>query len=248
MSYHTTHMEIREVSPDDAEDVRNVALRSLEASYSLSPRSIETAVEEWYDDEEFAEKVADPDVVVLVTEHRGEVAAFSESVVVEATGNADLLWLHVDPHHRGEGIANELFARTRGALEERGVDSIRGLVLEDNTRGNDFYERNGFEKTGESQVEIAGKTYVENIYVERPGALDLVRTAEGDEVYVDTAESERGSNAPFQIVYADRDGERRYGYLCADCDSLVTSMDAMGRLQCSCGNTRKPTRWDAAYM
>ncbi|WP_268105905.1 DUF5816 domain-containing protein, partial [Natronomonas gomsonensis] len=36
---------------------------------------------------------------------------------------------------------------------------------------------------------------------------------------------------------------------CGNCDTLITSMDTMGRLSCEeCGNQLKPTRWDAAYM
>jgi len=41
----------------------------------------------------------------------------------------------------------------------------------------------------------------------------------------------------------------RYGYYCGNCDRLANAMDSMGRVECNeCGNARKPTRWDAAYL
>ena len=73
-------------------------------------------------------------------------------------------------------------------------------------------------------------------------------TADGGTVYVDTSEERIGSEGPFYVVFADADGEERYGYLCAACETLDTAMDTMGRIVCNeCGNTRKPEEWDAAH-
>lgn len=72
--------------------------------------------------------------------------------------------------------------------------------------------------------------------------------ANGDTVYVDRADAERGSEGSFFVVYADADGQRRYGYLCGNCESLSNAMDPMGRIVCNdCPNVRKPTEWDAAH-
>ncbi|MEF8773853.1 MAG: DUF5816 domain-containing protein [Halobacteriales archaeon] len=71
---------------------------------------------------------------------------------------------------------------------------------------------------------------------------------DGGTVYVDETVGERGSEGPFYLVYADRDGERRWGYACGNCGSLGTAMDSMGRITCNdCPNLRKPTEWDAAH-
>lgn len=73
-------------------------------------------------------------------------------------------------------------------------------------------------------------------------------TPEGEEVYVDRTEVERGSKAPFFVAYRSPDGERRYGYFCDNCGSLDNAMDTLGRIECNrCGNLRKHTEWDAAH-
>ena len=61
-------------------------------------------------------------------------------------------------------------------------------------------------------------------------------------------EAERGSVAPFLVVYADEGGRERWGYFCTNCENLDNAMDTMGRVKCNeCGNLRKATRWDATY-
>lgn len=240
-------MDVREATADDGAAIRQVARRSLEASYSLSPTTIEGAIEQWYEDDALATMMDDDSHLLLVADD-GEVVGFTESLVTEEDQEADLLWLHVAPEHRGHGAGEELFEATREALDGRGVDVVRGRVLADNTEGNDFYERHGFEKVGETEVEIDGSSYVENVYVEEVPDLDPVMV-DDRELFVDRADHDRGSKGAFATVYTDPDRVNHYGYFCTNCDELVTSMDTMGRMECtSCGNLRKPTRWDAAYL
>lgn len=78
--------------------------------------------------------------------------------------------------------------------------------------------------------------------------MEPATTADGETVYVSTSEGARGSKGPFYVAYADADGERRYGWVCGNCDGLDTAMDPMGRVECTdCDNRRKPTEWDAAH-
>jgi ribosomal protein S18 acetylase RimI-like enzyme len=242
-------MEVRQSTAADAESVRDVAERSMEASYSLSPSAIEGAVETWYGEEGFGERLDDEDLLMPVAESEDGIVAFSESTVVGDRG--DILWLHVEPMYRGEGIGNELYEATTEALANRGAESFRGRVLADNAQGNAFYERHGLEKAGEGRVEIDGEEYVENIYAEPADgdALLPVTGPGGEELFVDQSDTDRGSKGEFHVVYASSDREARWGFFCNNCESLVTSMDAMGRMKCdTCGNQRRPTRWDAAYL
>lgn len=241
-------MNVREATEGDAEAIREVAETSLGASYTLPPSAIVAAVEEWYGDEAFAEKLADDDRLYLVAEDDGELAGFSESEVVADQG--DILWLHVAPFHRGKGIGIDLFEETWAALEDRGVESVRGMVLADNQEGNDFYEAQGLQRAGEREVEIDDRDYRENVYVsEDTVELGPLTDEDGREVYVDRGDSIRGDEGVFHVVYADRGRETKWGYFCANCDTLVTTMSSMGAVECSnCANVSKPTRWDAAYM
>jgi len=66
-------------------------------------------------------------------------------------------------------------------------------------------------------------------------------------LHVDTDSPEQGSAGVFYPAYTD-DGDR-YGFVCGSCRSSSVCMDTMGRLACAdCGNERKPTQWDAAYL
>ncbi|WP_299237432.1 GNAT family N-acetyltransferase [Natronomonas sp.] len=240
-------MEIREATTDDGSAIRSIALRSMEASYSLSPSTIESAIIQWYGVDNFVETLGDDDVLILVAEVDGEPVAFSESVLVEDRG--DIHWLHVAAMHRGEGIGQELYEATRERLEAAGAEAIRGLVLSMNSGGNRFWQNRGLRKVGEGTVEIDGTAFVENIYVDEEDIELRPIVVDDRELYIDRGDSDRGSSGPFFTVYTDEERENRYSYYCGSCDSLVTSMDTMGRLSCEeCGNQMKPTRWDAAYM
>lgn len=71
---------------------------------------------------------------------------------------------------------------------------------------------------------------------------------EGRTLYVARDEAERGSEAPFFVVYLDEDRDRRWGYFCGHCGSFEDAMDSMGRLQCSsCENFKRADEWDAAH-
>ena len=80
------------------------------------------------------------------------------------------------------------------------------------------------------------------------GALKPIESADGQTRYIDPTESERGSLAPFDVVYAGIDREERWGYYCRACGSVDNAVDTMGRIVCNrCGNMRKAEEWDAAH-
>ncbi len=241
-------MEFREARLVDRPAIRDVARRSLVRSYSIETETIVDAVDEWYDDDRLAERIEDEGDLLLTAVVAGQVVAFSDSTITgEHTG--ELYWIHVDPDYRSRDIGEQLFERTRDRLADRGAQHLHGRVLADNVGGNEFYERHGLVKVGDESVDIADSTYTENIYA-KP-AEDGIEAVEyeGETVYVDHSTQETGSIAPFRMVYIGRDGEDLYGYWCSKCESLANAMDSMGRIQCDeCGNARKATRWDAAYL
>ncbi len=78
--------------------------------------------------------------------------------------------------------------------------------------------------------------------------MDAVTSPEGETVYVDEATAERGSKAPFYVVYLDSDRNDRWGFWCANCETLDTAVDSMGRIECNrCHNLHKAEEWDAAH-
>lgn len=246
-------MEIRRLAPEDTASVRRIARTSLATSYSnlLSQETIMAAVEEWYSEEAFAEYLDSDEMVFLVVDD-DEIIGFSQSHVVENIGKGRILWLHIDPEHRGRGIATNLFEQTQAALKDRGITRLTGLVLADHEEGNQFYASRGFTTLYDRTITIAGEEYSENVYgapgVE-PSELELWVTPEGEDVFIDFEESTLGSDGPFNAVYGGPDRTRRYGWFCANCESVDNAMDSMGHIECNqCGNRRKATRWDAGYL
>ncbi|MFB6140383.1 MAG: GNAT family N-acetyltransferase [Halosimplex sp.] len=243
-------MTVRTATRRDRPAIRDVARRSLQASYSLDPEAIFTAVAEWYEEDRLERTLDDDRRPVLVATREAQVVGFAETELAASGESATVLWLHVDPAYRGEGVGTALFERTRERLEAAGVDRIGARVLSDNADGNEFYRAQGFERVGEDEVEIAGETHRENVYAEAPETgLHSTESGDGDTVYVDESDWDDGSLGRFYTVYADEAGATRYGYFCSNCNRLANAMNAMGRIECGeCGNARKPTRWDAAYL
>jgi ribosomal protein S18 acetylase RimI-like enzyme len=241
-------MEIREADARDSPAIRDVARRSLQASYSLDATAITAAIEEWYDDEAVAEKLADDEQYLLVATVDGQVVGFSESYLTDET-SAQLRWLHVDPNFRGAGYGARLYDKTRTVLAEDDIVSIEGRVLADNADGNAFYREQGLSRVGEETIEIDGQEYTENVYADTDQVGIEAIDVEGETRYVHYGATDQGSQAPFYTVYTDEDTTEVYGYLCGECGSPANAMGAMGGIECDeCGNKRKPTRWDAAYL
>jgi ribosomal protein S18 acetylase RimI-like enzyme len=262
-------MKVREATDTDVAGIRRVAEASLEATYAdqLGEDIVATAAEEWYDPDRVRARLADDTVRYVVIEDDGEVVAFSESELdarqpadgarsetpSSPDGVAAIQWLHVHPDHRGSGFGARLLKRTETTLLEAGANRVEGRVLAANDAGNEFYQAHGYARTGQRTLDIAGESYTEHLYVKLPSGETraLTQEFEVDDGTVSVAydERERGSEAPFYAVYRSADRERRYGFYCANCGSLDNSMGTMGRVQCNdCGNSRKATRWDAAYL
>ncbi|MCG1002418.1 MULTISPECIES: GNAT family N-acetyltransferase [Halobacterium] len=259
-------MKVREATHDDADGIRRVADASLEATYAgqLGEDIVAAAADEWYGTDRLADRLDVADVVFLVVVVDDRVVAFSESELdvrqptgedslESASGVAAIQWLHVHPDHRDEGLGGRLLERTESDLFERGANRVEGRVLAANRAGNEFYRASGYGRTGKRTLDIAGETYTEHLYVNlsegEAAELTEEHEVDGDTVFVAYDERERGSAGPFHAAYNTADREDRYGFYCANCGSLDTTMDAMGRVECGdCGNERKATRWDSAYL
>ncbi len=253
-------MAIREATREDVEAIREVARQSLQTSYAhfLEEETIDDAIEQWYGDGRLEELITDSsnDVFIPVIEAGGEIVAFAQCYLVEFPERVgEIHWLHVDPDHRNEGYGSELYDHAIEHFEDEGIDRFKGFVFAENEAGNEFYERRGFESAYTHTQEIAGEEYVENVWVDLPKGEQYRRAVEphegedGETLYVAYREASVGSQGPFHIAYLDEDLERRYGWFCSVCESFDNAMDASGRVVCNeCGNTRKATRWDAAYL
>jgi ribosomal protein S18 acetylase RimI-like enzyme len=215
----------------------------------LDESTIEQAVDEWYDRDRLESELLSQGTLFLVAMEGGDVVGFSQSDVLPDVPEANVLWIHVDPDHRGSGVGTTLLGRTRERLQELDNETITGFVLAENEEGSEFYRSHGFRKVDERTAEIGGEEFAENVFTDTEKAILEPHEVEGRTLYVNRAESSRGSDAPFYVAFADEDGEDRYGYFCSNCESFDTAMDSMERIRCNdCGNQRKAARWDASYL
>jgi ribosomal protein S18 acetylase RimI-like enzyme len=100
---------------------------------------------------EFQEAFDSERAVMLVAERDGEVVGFAFSTLHEPhpvfdsgpIGELDVLV--VLPAERGRGIGEELVRRSRAALRERGVGTLKVVVMAGNEAALRFYSRLGIE-------------------------------------------------------------------------------------------------------
>lgn len=157
-------MDIRPATAADFEDVRRVARRAWRASIGsvLDDETIDETVAEWYGDDALADTVERPGTAFLVAEDDGDVVGFCHGVVVGDEG--DVLRLSVDPDRWGEGVGTALFDRIREDLVDFNMRRLRAMVLAADDRGAGFFESLGFERTGEAQTQLVGRSVTEDVY------------------------------------------------------------------------------------
>lgn len=254
-------MQFRPARETDIPGIRDVANRSLAASYDdvLDADARQRAVESWYgaesaDGDTFAEELADDLTVVIVAEEDGEAVGFAQAFVADGTPRVGRIeWLHVRPDRRKEGIADRLLDEIESALEEAGAERIEASVVEANEDGRAFYEHHGYELDHTRQVRLAGDrvaelTLVADIESMPEAGVERRETDDGTSVVIAFDESERGSDGPFNPTYLDDDREEHYGWHCSVCDGFDVSIGSMDEFVCNdCGNKRRAMRWDSVY-
>ncbi len=251
-------MEIREAKATDADGIARVARESLHESYDhfIDPDTIDEVVDDWYDESAVNDLVGESATVLLLAEESDDVVGFAQGAIVDGEPPVgELHWLHVDPAERGHEMGVQLLGEMHDRFENRGASVLRGLVLSGNEDGTTFYENNDFEDAGSRSVEVAGDEYEELVYEKAIGeeptekVVQEIAGPEGLTLYVNYSDAERGNDGPFYPTFSDEDFGDRYGWFCGKCETIDNAMDSMGRIECNnCGNRRKATRWDAAYL
>jgi GNAT superfamily N-acetyltransferase len=274
-------MELREAETNDTERIRALIESTLTASYALSPRQIDALLEDSFGEERLEDAFGD-DSVTLAAESTVDGTETTVGGIVEAAhdgdgGTGEVRWLFVDPEHRGEGIGTRLFETAVERLRKQGAERIIATTFEANREGSQFFEQFGFGHTDDRQVELAGETLVEHVYAEHPtetettsesdsedhSDTDLPKTEttngvttatadNGQQMYIDLTEEDSGTEGSFFVAYTDEEHTDQFGYYCANCGSLDTAMDNMGRIECiDCSNVhaeRSDEAYDDSYL
>ncbi|WP_436346168.1 N-acetyltransferase family protein [Natronorubrum sp. FCH18a] len=156
-------MEIRPATPDDREAIRSVARATWHDTYDeLEAETIDATIDDWYGDDELERALSEPGTAFLVAEKDDEIVGFTHGVVTEDEG--DVLRMAVHPAHQHEGIGTALHDRLREDLRDFNMARMRAIDLASNEGGQQFYEEQGFEQTGEGSVEMGGEERKEVVY------------------------------------------------------------------------------------
>lgn len=247
-------MELTTDERQNGETFRDIAGRSIRASYSLSPEQIEAVVHEEFSDDRLEERSRSDDDVVVVAEDDGQIVGFATGTITE-TGDGEIDWLFVAPEARGQEVGTNLFERTRDALEERGAETVRAAVLAENEEGEQFFEQFGWEEGGSRETTIADADFATHLYGphgdevdEELHTPDTVTTEDGETVYTGDEEL-AGKQAPFLLLYTDEDRTEQYGFFCTNCGTMANAADGLERVDCNtCGNESRPDEWDDSYL
>lgn len=106
--------------------------------------------------------------VIYVAEEAGNIIGFVQGVVVNHRSGDDIVFdtthtprkdgwiglLFVESGHRGRGIGQELIDKIKNYFEHEGCNTLRLLVLSDNTHAIEMYKKYGFIK---HEVEMVRK-------------------------------------------------------------------------------------------
>jgi GNAT superfamily N-acetyltransferase len=160
--------DVRRASPGEGARLAEIFLSSGRAAWArhLSPVGLDgvsSSPEEW------EEVIADPDVMCLVAERRGEVAALavfrrSRDEDADPARVALLDRFYTEPASWRRGLGKSLLAAAMPELAARGFREITLWTAEWNTsRG--FYEANGWAPDGATrETTFAGATFTEVRY------------------------------------------------------------------------------------
>ncbi|QLD90124.1 GNAT family N-acetyltransferase [Natronomonas salina] len=247
-------MELTTDEKSDGETFRDIAGRSMRASYSLSPDQIENVVHTAFGDEAVADRAENDDEVVVTAEEDGEMVGFATGTVTD-TDDGEIDWLFVAPEARGQEIGTQLFEEVQAELEARGAETVRALVLSENEEGEMFFEQFGLEQTGSREQAIGDQDFATHVYGphgdetdEELHKPDTVTTEDGDTVYTGDEELS-GKQAPFLVLYEDDDRTEQYGFFCTNCGTMANAADGLDRVDCdTCGNESRAEEWDGGYL
>lgn len=112
-------------------------------------------------------KVTENNIVLTKDERVSGICHVSEARNRDRAVWGEIITIYLLPEIWGSGAGSELFSAAIRKLEQNGFQNICLWVLKDNKRARKFYEKNGFEISGEErEIEVGGgKVYeVEYIY------------------------------------------------------------------------------------
>jgi ribosomal protein S18 acetylase RimI-like enzyme len=145
---------IRQATPEDAEAIARVHIRTWQGAYAhvfppeeLAAISLEVRTRSW-------RTILGRSSRTHVAEAGGEIVGFAgagPSRDEDGDGIGELYAIYVDPDHWGSGAGRELAGWADDALRAEGFTEATLWVLEDNPRARRFYEAGDWRLDGRTR-------------------------------------------------------------------------------------------------
>lgn len=151
-----SEVAIRRAVPSDVAELAGLGARTFADTFGADnrPEDLEAHLTTSYGIRQQTEELANPDMVTLVAEHDGELAAFAQvrrgspPSCVAGEFPVELWRFYVDRSWHGRGIAQRLMDASIDAARELGGRTLWLSVWERNPRAIAFYEKTGFRNVG----------------------------------------------------------------------------------------------------
>lgn len=155
-------MRVRKAEVGDAEDINRVLkeswLDAYEGIHSQEALDEVKEIEEMISVEDLKDSIQDDSSLYLVGEIDGCVKSEmiielegDENLINYSQGEVFLKSAYVEPQAQGKGLGTSMLEKLLEELPEN-TNSIKTMVLAENSDAKGFYESKGFKKTGKSSI------------------------------------------------------------------------------------------------
>lgn len=164
-------MALRPAYPSDASSLAAIAIEVWIGTYlkkGVSPVFADFALQT-FTAEAALRQIADPAQTVIVSENEEGIDGFirleTESTApVEGCSDIEIATFYVQPRHHGKGIGSRLLEAAVVKCRAAQAESVWLTTNAENDPAIEFYLARGFAHVGETQFEIDGTGYLNNVY------------------------------------------------------------------------------------
>jgi diamine N-acetyltransferase len=158
-------MVIRDATTADLPAIRQLVEEIWPVTYGeiLSPEQLRYMIDLIYDLDTLKRQMEEEAHVFIMLDQDGSPAGFADYSLIQDPGIYKLHKIYLLPSLQGKGLGKKLIGEVMGRLRSLKANSLR-LNVNRHNKALHFYERLGFRKLSEEDIDI-GQGYYMNDYV-----------------------------------------------------------------------------------
>ncbi|MHA3789116.1 N-acetyltransferase family protein [Flavobacterium hauense] len=161
-------MQIRKAALEDFQIINDLAIKTWHNAYDkiLSPEQVNYMLEMMYSLEAITEQILGKGHHFLLLSEAGNYLGFASYELNYLSGTTKLHKLYVLPETQGMGAGRLLIKKIEEAAAANGNDKVSLNVNRYNSAVN-FYQKNGYTKSGEEDINIGNGYLMEDFIMEK---------------------------------------------------------------------------------